>query len=221
MSECHYNVGFNTLESEVTDYTLEVQGKLPDWIDGRLIRIGPAKFEVGNEKLNHWFDGLGMLYGFKFENQTLTYSNKYVRSKAYHANRRIKYREFATNPKGNFLSLLSYLVSPRITDNTNVNVGKVGNSYVSMTEVPSLFEFNAEDLSTKGTLRFQDRIPADYTTAHPHHDPFTGETRLLGSLTPISSLTSNLIGEDMTTFGLPPTALKGSLVGRDSMRRCQ
>ncbi|WP_284700061.1 carotenoid oxygenase family protein [Coxiella burnetii] len=31
-----------------------------------MIRNGPAKFEAGNKKLRHWFDGFAMLHQFAF-----------------------------------------------------------------------------------------------------------------------------------------------------------
>lgn len=47
------------------DYILKPEiSNLPDWFDGKLLRVGPAKFEYGNIKLYHWFDGLAMLYSF-------------------------------------------------------------------------------------------------------------------------------------------------------------
>ncbi|MFQ6275025.1 carotenoid oxygenase family protein [Coxiella burnetii] len=30
------------------------------------MRNGPAKFEAGNKKLRHWFDGFAMLHQFAF-----------------------------------------------------------------------------------------------------------------------------------------------------------
>src|SRR5271163_2418896 len=48
------------LETELTK--LEVDGSLPAWLCGKLVRNGPALFEAGDTKLRHWFDGYGMLH---------------------------------------------------------------------------------------------------------------------------------------------------------------
>ena len=39
-------------------------GSLPDWLSGKLIRNGPGLFEIGDTKLNHWFDGMALLHSF-------------------------------------------------------------------------------------------------------------------------------------------------------------
>ena len=44
---------------------------------------GPAKFEVGDKKYNHWFDGLAMLHKFAFAAGRVSYANRYLRSRAY------------------------------------------------------------------------------------------------------------------------------------------
>jgi carotenoid cleavage dioxygenase-like enzyme len=65
-------VGFATLENEVVLDGLLVSGKIPSWLSGTLIRNGPAMFEVGQQKFNHWFDGLAMLHKFAFTDLTNT-----------------------------------------------------------------------------------------------------------------------------------------------------
>ena len=49
MSLANYPIGLETLEQEVTDADLALQGTSPDWLTGTLIRTGPAKFEVGEQ----------------------------------------------------------------------------------------------------------------------------------------------------------------------------
>ncbi len=39
-------------------------GSLPDWLSGKLIRNGPGLLEIGDTKLNHWFDGMALLHSF-------------------------------------------------------------------------------------------------------------------------------------------------------------
>ena len=61
----NYGLGFTTLDNEAEVPELNVQGRIPQWLSGILLRTGPAKFEVGTQKYNHWFDGLGMLHKFE------------------------------------------------------------------------------------------------------------------------------------------------------------
>ncbi len=55
-----YELGFKTESPEVTLDNLPVQGQLPNWLQGTLVRNGPGTFEVGQQQYRHWFDGLAM-----------------------------------------------------------------------------------------------------------------------------------------------------------------
>jgi len=63
--------GFDSLQDETRIDSLPVHGQLPPWLQGSLIRTGPAKWEVGGRSMNHWFDGLAMLHRFSFSDGTV------------------------------------------------------------------------------------------------------------------------------------------------------
>src|SRR4029078_9447631 len=96
-----FNLGFKSLKAETFIPRLEVEGKMPEWLTGSLLPTGAALFEIGEEKFNHWFDGLAMLHAFSFERGRVSYRNRFLRSSAYKAWKeegRIKYSELATDP---------------------------------------------------------------------------------------------------------------------------
>ena len=45
----------------VTPMRLKVDGALPKWLRGSLVRVGPGSFEVGRQQLQHQIDGLAKL----------------------------------------------------------------------------------------------------------------------------------------------------------------
>jgi len=45
---------------------VRVEGKLPGWLVGRLLRTAPAVFKTDGWPCEHWFRRLGMLYAFDF-----------------------------------------------------------------------------------------------------------------------------------------------------------
>ena len=47
--------------------SLYSSGTIPPWLSGRLIRNGPGRFEVGDTKYNHLFDGLSLLHSFTID----------------------------------------------------------------------------------------------------------------------------------------------------------
>jgi carotenoid cleavage dioxygenase-like enzyme len=62
------------------------------------------------------------------------------------------------------------MFSPDFTDNPNVNLARIGERYIAMTETPMPIEFDPETLGTIGHLKYADSLKAHVTTAHPHHD---------------------------------------------------
>src|SRR5438067_464506 len=67
------SIGYLTLKDEIKIDSLPIQGKIPDWLEGTLYRNGPSIFEIEDEKIESWFDGLAMLHKFKFENGKISY----------------------------------------------------------------------------------------------------------------------------------------------------
>jgi len=175
VSRLSYSKGFETLDAEVEIDSLPVEGSIPEWLAGTLLRNGPAKFEVGEQAFNHWFDGLAMLHRFSFAAGSVSYANRFLRSKAYEAAERegkISYSEFATDPCRSIFRRAATLFRPKITDNCNVNLTRLGDEYVAMTETPLPVAFDPETLETLGVAF---RPPGIHATAHPHHDPERGE----------------------------------------------
>jgi carotenoid cleavage dioxygenase-like enzyme len=166
-------LGFKSLEQEFENIFLPVDGYVPEWLTGTLIRNGPAKFEVGKEKYNHWFDGLAMLHRFAFKNGQILYSNKFLGGHTFKKairSGRIAYPEFATIPKRSLLNRIFLNAAGYLTDNASVNVTRVGKSYIAMTETPLRVEFDPDSLKTLGHFHYEDRVAGHLTTVHPHFD---------------------------------------------------
>jgi len=169
-----YSKGFETLEDETRIDSLPVEGELPPWLAGSLLRTGPAKFEVGERQMRHWFDGLAMLHRFAFADGEVSYANRFLESKAYNAAREtgeITYSEFATDPCRSLFKRATTMFMPKLTDNANVNLVKLGERFVTMTETPIAVEFDPETLAAAGVAW---DVPGELTTAHPHLDRATG-----------------------------------------------
>ncbi|GIY10126.1 beta,beta-carotene 15,15'-dioxygenase [Caerostris extrusa] len=64
----------------------ELQGEIPKWLKGSLIRIGSGLLEVGPDRYNHVFDGLALMHKFCFEDGRVTYRNRFLRSDSYKKN---------------------------------------------------------------------------------------------------------------------------------------
>lgn len=173
MDKRKFSLGFSTLDKEIAIEELPIKGTLPTWLSGTLIRNGPAKFEVGKKKLRHWFDGFAMLHKFSFQNGKVSYANKFLESKAYKYSKEkgeISYSEFATDPCRSIFKRFAQMFSPRPTDNANVNISRISNEFVALTEIPLPIEFDPQTLQTVGVSKYDDKLKGIITTAHPHYD---------------------------------------------------
>ena len=172
------------LQDEIANHPLDMTGKIPDWLSGTLMRNGPIKVTVNEQSNAHWFDGLAMLHSFSFHEGHVKYSNKFLRSNAYHTvfdQGSLNYGGFASDPcRSVFKHFLTFLIprSNPATHNANVNVAKLANEYVALTEVPLPVKFDVQTLDTLGVLDYQDELPKDkcWESAHPHYDSRLRET---------------------------------------------
>lgn len=163
---------------EVENQPLPITGEIPSWLSGALIRNGPVTVTVNGQKNAHWFDGLAMLHAFSFHQGRVNYSNKFIRSDAYHTvfdHGSLNYGGFAIDPcRSLFKKFLTFFfpnTRPEI-QNANVNVAKLANVYVALTEVPLPVKFDPQTLETLGVLDYQDQLPKEkcWESAHPHYD---------------------------------------------------
>lgn len=165
--------GYRSLENEVSVESLPVEGAVPAWLSGSLLRNGPALFEDRHRSVNHWFDGQAMLHRFTVTDGRVSYANRFLRTRAYQAARsgKLGFSEFATDPCRSIFKRLMTVFDPQVTDNTAVSLTKLGEQHYAMTEAPISVQF---DPSTLETLGYSERYPGTFATAHPHRDTESG-----------------------------------------------
>lgn len=201
--------GFDSLEDEVRIDHLQVEGSLPQWLTGSLIRTGPALWDLPGQTMKHWFDGLAMLHRFSFAEGSVSYANRFLESRAYRAARergRLSYSEFATDPCRSLFQRVTSMFSPALTDNANVNLVKLGERFVAMTETPLPVQFDSETLASAGVAY---RAPGQISTAHPHLDRASGGMiNYAAKLGPRSSY---------RFFRLPPDSTSPEVIARQAV----
>lgn len=176
-----HRIGFEDLHEEVSVGGLAVEGGLPVWLSGTLVRNGPGRWDVGgNGGLRHWFDGLAMLHRFSFGDGGVSYASRFLQSPQYRRiqeSGKIAYSEFATDPCRSIFKRLSSAFAPvEFGSNASVSVQKAfGDRFVALTETPVPVEFDPETLETLGVVGFEDDLEAVGSSPHPHTDPETGD----------------------------------------------
>jgi len=174
-----YRRGFESLDREIHVPSLPVEGEVPGWLAGTLIRNGPAQFEVGDHEYNHWFDGHAMLHAFRMEGGAVEYRNRFVESKSRQEALKqgeIVRSEFATDPCMSIFGRVMSIFNPKPTDNASINVARLNDQYVALTATPLPVSFDPETLETAGVVDFADDVSVDTSTAHPQIEPETGRT---------------------------------------------
>ncbi len=207
-SRTDYRLGFTSQDEETRADRLPVSGEVPAWLTGALVRVTPALLDVGGRRVAHWFDGLAMLNRFGFADGRVSYGSRFLESRAYEGAKEGEWRQggFATDPCRSIFKRVQQVFSPDITDNPNVNLARIGERYIAMTETPMPVEFDAETLETIGHVEYADKLKAHVTTAHPHHD--TGRDELVNYVARFSRVSEYVL------YGLPAGGASRRVIAR-------
>jgi beta-carotene 15,15'-monooxygenase len=182
-------LGFSSLGSEVS-MTLPVEGDLPNWLSGTLIRNGPGSFAVGeSEEVGHWFDGLAMLHAFSFgadgsgredstnddrDDGSVAYRNRFLDTDAYRATRAGEFAGGFATGETTLRDRLKAFVFGEPYDNTHLIAERVGEKYLALTESPRWVEFDPYSLDTLGDVQYGGPKPSgQLACAHTQRDPWT------------------------------------------------
>ncbi len=174
--------GFHSL-SEETAASIEVEGSLPAWLTGSLVRNGPGRFALANgETVDHWFDGLAMCYRFTFDpagsgtgsGDTVHYRNRFLRTDAYAAARAGRFDGGFATGETTLRERLAGLFTEAY-DNTNIIVERVGDQYLALTESPRAVAVDPATFEVEGHVEYDGPEPAgQLACAHLKRDPATG-----------------------------------------------
>ncbi len=168
-----WHSGLESQREEVSDERLPVAGSFPSWLDGTLFVNGPGVFEVGDRRLNHWFDALAMLRGFRINGNTIRYTNRLVRSEDFRVaseEGRVRRQLPGTPADGSALRRLYLGLAGDFQDNPSIGVLHLEGSVYAVTESPIGIEIDPQTLQTVGRRDLSTGLEADATLGHTHVD---------------------------------------------------
>lgn len=163
------------LEAREQSYVIEdIEGEIPEFIRGSYYLNGPARFSRGGFSYRHWLDADGMVCALRFENGSVRFTNRFVRSAKFVAEEKAGrpiFRTFGTSFEGDRLKRGIALESP-----VNVSVYPYRNSLLAFGEQGLPCELDPSTLETRGAFNFGGALN-DVTpfAAHPKFDHATGE----------------------------------------------
>ncbi|MDH4146174.1 MAG: carotenoid oxygenase family protein [Acidimicrobiia bacterium] len=147
---------------EITAFELEVEGTLPDCLDGRYLRNGPNPLGPIDPAKHHWFVGEGMVHGIRLrDGRAEWYRNRWVRTAEVAA-------ALGEAPPPNHLAA----DRPVFSANTNV-IGIAGRTFAIVEAGAVPVELD-DELATVGPSDFDGTLPWGFS-AHPKVDPATGK----------------------------------------------
>jgi carotenoid cleavage dioxygenase-like enzyme len=177
-TSCFASSLYHNQEEILQDKVLTVSGQIPDWVQGEFVRNVPGLKKGKSTEIKHWFDGLAKLHVFTINHGKITYKCKFLASDAYKKYQdtgEVDFIGFAqkAKPDSSLIMGSSDLKDP-IIQNANVNVFKINNQRVALTETPLPVVFG-KDLKTLGTFDYADNLPKSlcFETAHMLQDPDT------------------------------------------------
>ncbi|XP_063045396.1 beta,beta-carotene 15,15'-dioxygenase-like [Engraulis encrasicolus] len=167
-----------------------ITGTVPEWLQGTLVRNGPALFNFGETSYAHWFDGMALIHNFTFKNGEVYYRSKFLKSETFKTNsaaNRIVVSEFGTmaypDPcKSIFSKVFTHFknIIPDFTDNGLVNIIRYGEDFYAASEINYINRIDPHTLETQGRSDYRNHIALNLATAHPHYDD-EGNTYNMGT----------------------------------------
>ena len=150
----------------------KITGTIPDWLRGEVIRTCPAVFETKGWRAHHWFDALGMIYAFRIADAAIDFRSRLLDSEtardAWHGKSNLG--SFGTPTARPLLQRIVHPIA-RISDNTNVNIVRLGPELVAMTEGDRQHIIDDTTLASVGSVAYaKDALSGAIMTAHPHFD---------------------------------------------------
>ena len=148
---------------------LALTGKWPAELRGRFYRNGPALFERGGQRHEHWFDGDGMVQQFSFTGQAVSHRGRLVRTPKLLAEQqagRFLYSAFGTRIQGD----APPIQGPDTFNSANTNAIEHAGRLLALWEGGSAFELDPKDLSTIGPVTWRDDFQHAPFSAHPKLD---------------------------------------------------
>ncbi|XP_015369848.1 PREDICTED: carotenoid isomerooxygenase isoform X1 [Diuraphis noxia] len=155
----------------------KIEGKIPEWLSGSLLRNGPGSTRVGNYEFKHVFDSSALLHRYAFKNGTVSYQCRFLESNTYKQNKaaqRIVITEFGTRACPDPCKTIFHRFSNVFkwgddqSDNAMISIYPIGDEYFTFTEYPIVSKIDPTTLETLKTIDIARRTGIVHHTAHPH-----------------------------------------------------
>lgn len=159
-------VGWKTAGVEAvgpTQATLE--GRWPSSLTGALFRTGPACFERGDLRYQHWFDGDGMLQSWRCRDGKVTHAARMIATTKFVHEQRAG--RFEIRAAGTTIPGVRPFRNNDDMNTANTGVIRIGKRVFALWEGGSAYEVDPDTLISVGPTTWREDLVAAPFSAHP------------------------------------------------------
>ncbi|MBV1775421.1 carotenoid oxygenase family protein [Burkholderiaceae bacterium DAT-1] len=142
-----------------------IEGTLPDDLRGVFYRNGPALFERGGKRYQHWFDGDGMVHAWRFSDKGVSHRGRFVQTRKWQLES--AHGEFMVPGFGTAIRPKGVSLSNEIMNTANTNVIKLNDRLLAMWEGGSTYALDPTTLATHGSVIWDKALAGIPFSAHP------------------------------------------------------
>jgi len=162
---------------------LQVQGSIPSWVDGSLIRNAPGQYATTKNSVTFAFDGLAKLFKFNLHEGKVQFQERFLRTALFN-----KTRADQKFPKTAMMGNVEPpwgmfdLPKPSLSDNTNIQVFPMAGaaSAIATTDSAVYTLFDVDSLGTTGKITPPKQ---GLSASHMHYLPGSAETVMVNFAT--------------------------------------
>ena len=147
---------------------LPTRGRWPAALAGRFYRNGPALYERGTERYQHWFDGDGMVQQFTLAGGKVSHRGRLVRTAKLAAEQQAG--RFLFEAFGTSMAQRTPISGPDSLNPANTNALEHAGRILALWEGGSAYRLAPADLSTQGPVVWRDDLRGVPFSAHPKVD---------------------------------------------------
>ncbi|OLP18894.1 hypothetical protein BST81_08235 [Leptolyngbya sp. 'hensonii'] len=152
-----------------------LSGAIPAGLRGTLYRNGPARLELGGQRVGHWFDGDGAMLAIHFAAGGVTGTYRFVQTQGYQAEAKagkFLFGGYGMTPPGPLWQRFSRGLAKNVA---NTSVLALPDKLLALWEGGWPYALNLQTLDTIGPDNLGGLSGAQGYSAHPKRDPQTGE----------------------------------------------
>ncbi len=174
-----WKLGFDGVSGDLSPLSLKVQGAVPEDFSGRLYRNGPALYERGGRRYQHWFDPDGMIQCYEFGPKGVTHQGRLVRTAKLQQEERAG--RFLFDGAGTHFADALPARSNEDGNVANISIQPLNGELLALWEAGSAHRIDPQTLETLGVKHWSDELKGVPFSAHPHFDD-NGDLWNIGSV---------------------------------------